>query len=93
MTNIRLFAAIAVSVVLTALVMGAITRPAHADTPRTPVCVWRVPGAPVSVSSEKTLDQQNAAVQAWMASQTAEGRVQFMLVPSTLPGRDSICAW
>lgn len=93
MTNIRLFAVIAGSVIFAALVTGAITRPAHADSPRSPVCTWTIPDSPVTVASEKALIQENTALQAWMASQTMSGATQFILVPSRLDGHASLCAW
>ena len=71
----------------------ALSQPARADSPRTPVCTWSIPNAPVTVASEKALIQENDALQAWMASQTAAGRADFILVPSRLSGHASLCAW
>ena len=77
MTNIRLFAVISVSVVLTALVMGAITRPAHADTPREPACKIIATGG-----------KMEAGVQSFMAEQLAAGKTNFVS-----PVGSMLCAW
>jgi len=79
MTNIRLFAAIAVSVVVTALVMGAITRPAHADTPRTAECM----------TAGLNSAQIQKEAKAWMDQQLAAGRTNFVSIAPT----GNLCAW
>ncbi len=96
MTNIRLFAAIAVSVVLTALVMGAITRPAHAGTPGNAVCTAPFKGTAAAMKTHPEAGSNVnalslALMQDWMNEQLAAGRTQFAPAPGD--GGSGICAW
>lgn len=79
MSNARLFSIIGLSVVITVLVMGAITRPAHADAPRTAECM--------------TAGQNSAQIQkeakGWMDQQLAAGRTNFVSIAPT----GNLCAW
>ena len=96
MSNARFFSAIALTAVVTGTLVAGLTlsRPAHADPPRTATCGWRIPGAPDARSgSPKLLDEHNSALQAWMAEQMAAGRTQFGTMPAPDVYHASLCAW
>jgi len=90
MSRFRLFAVIALTVLVTALVMGALNRPVHADAPRTASCISQVP-----IGKDGSLDDRaNTAVSGWMTAELAAGHTQFMVVP-VMPatGKEGFCAW
>lgn len=93
MTNIRLFAVVSGSVVITALVMGAITQPARADAPRTMECM---PGWTKLINSTAGNEARVATEQvAWANQQLAAGRTSFGMMPllGITPGAVTFCAW
>lgn len=91
MTNIRLFAVIAASVVTTALVIGAISRPAHADSPRTMEC-FPGPGFTTLTSKAQIATQVDTQL-VWTNQQLAAGKTSFGMMP--IMGRTEVvfCAW
>ncbi len=82
MSTLRLVAVITTTVLATALLMSAITRPARADTPKTAECKSDFVGTSAAKYTE--------AVQAWMTAELAAGRTGFLFPSSSLP---VICAW
>lgn len=96
MANVRLVIIVSVSVVVTALVMGGITRPAQAETPKTVVCT--LPFIPTSADLKAHPEAQNnqfilsmTLMQGWMNAQLAAGHTSFSVVP--LGSVTGMCAW
>lgn len=98
-TSPRLVLVAIMASAVTALTMSLVSRPAHAETPRSAVCT-RVreilpEGSPSVTAKNYGLGPE--ATSAWMTAQLAAGRTSFLVVDSWpfLAGNvnTSICAW
>ncbi len=86
MSNARFFSAIALTAAVTGTLVAGLTlsRPAHADVPRTAECQWQFAGqAPAKL---------NESVTTYINGQLAAGRTSIVVVP-LMSGASSVCAW